>query len=447
MVKGPRIYKLDCEKNVLHVYILLQGQQAEGATEEMSTSRKKKRANYNYIPTDVRKKVVAYAVQYGTRPAGRLFNISEGTIRSWKQKGFDNPAPVAPRGRKVTYGKELDEELRQMLVTMRSQGQSITIERFSEYAKKIIDERRPELNFKCSRGWVEKFFKRHNLSMSSKASSSKQTDMAESKKELDNSTECGVEYQNEIELSDANDDPSNFILDSRNGSDFPVNRKRRRTNEGSSSSSSMNATFPNMASNSFNSDDASSAESNHIKLEANVNSQHVMKIIEKLDSSATPDGRKFYDTQQRMEVVDHAKMYGSRSAERKFGVPETTIRFWLRSSASNSTPPDCKPNILEASLSTDGGLDALRRDSTESNFQCATATENTTSSSGELEAALLAWCLERRAQGEALTFDGLCDQALAFISRENPSSAYSSTRRWVDSFLNMKIRDVLNVAD
>ena len=58
---------------------------------------------------------------------------------------------------------------------------------------------------------------------------------------------------------------------------------------------------------------------------------------------------------------------------------------------------------------------------------------------------ILAWAMEQRRIGKTVTFDGLCDQALAFVSQDNPGSAYSSTRRWVDHFLNLKMKDVLDV--
>ena len=400
---------------------------------------------------EVKEKVVEYANQHGTKPAGRLFNISEGTIRSWRQRGFDKDTPTANRGRKVTYGKELDDELYQGLMAMKSDGNLVTIDQFSYYAKKLIDEKKPELNFKCSRGWVDKFFKRHNLTVT-KSEVGKVMNIVEcemksedySNDYANNSNECIIEYSDETEIqngeiSPGEDTDSNYIFNSSHNFTEQITQKRYRTESEDDTSDELTPSKIHKPSTTFHlaTDNLPDPKVQEIA--------NLLSTIGKMDASIKP--RNKFNRQKKLEVVEHAEIHGSKSAERLFNVPETTVRSWVKKfSITNEQAISLRAEEEKRLL--DGGnesssLQSRVNSGTHSQFNGKRA--GTSDGKREIEACVLAWAAEKKRRGECVTFDGLCDQALMFISQENPGSAYSSTRKWVDQFLNLKIRDVLNM--
>lgn len=488
--------------------------------------------------------MVDYAVKHGTRPTARFFNISEGTIRSWKLRGFDKHTPVVTRGRKVTYGQDLDDELHLGLMALISERQIITVDQFTEYARKIIDERRPELNFKCSRGWIDKFLNRHNLAVI-RSETHKVMHIVE-KEELEllrrpssvagsyagvvdaASLEAGV---NEREGSpDATDTAGGGVGVDRGR--FVVGTQQQHDN--SSSSETPPTTTPTNAQHDDSwgsgngggggggggngqNGDASSvlspppkkysktaagynsyleggvvnrslSEREQRKQKEMAKSMHVMDIVEKLDdiSNSAAGGPGPLDPQTRAEVVRYAKEHGSRNAERRYGVPETTVKFWVKkaSLASNMAAGQQKAAACGSSTNhhhqhhyqqqqhghhSPGHTPSHTPGHAPSHvaMQVIPASRpggqprgiggggvgvggegggtSVSRTAGEIEAKILAWALERRLRGETVTFDSLCDQALSFVSQENPGSAYSSTRKWVDQFLNLRLKDVLTV--
>ncbi len=432
-----------------------------------STASKKKRTTYDYIPADLKRKIVDYATQHGIRTAAQLFDINEPTIRYWKQKGF-----ALSRGRKITYGKDLDKEIYGGLLLLKSNGAPLTVDQFTEYAKKIIDERRPELNFKCSRGWLEKFFKRHNLEVV-KSPSGKVMNIVESKKDPtnftlnDSATEIEQEEEDDhdgYESSEWNRSSENpignteHLLEQNVMEDLGPSAKRLRlatsTIDPNLEHDSMTPSI-HTATTSINSQETT--EGQKVKM------QHIRDILKKLVGHLPP-----VTSYQKHEVVEHAKLNGSRSAERKFGVPETTIRYWVKKSLSS---PQVQPtNVHLPSISaipriemnnsiTGHHSDSISAtlpnvlplgaglSSNSSHISMDSPRRRLTPEDTVAACRMLHWATDQTLQGVGIGFDELCDRALAHISQNNPASAYSSTRKWVTQVLNLQIRDLLGIQE
>ena len=403
-----------------------------------------------------------YASRHGTRLAAQLFEINEPTIRYWKHKGFD-----ITRGRKVTYGKELDDELYRGLMALKSGGVAVNVDKFIEYAKKAIDDQRPELNFKCSRGWLEKFFKRHNLAIT-KSESGKVMDIV--RRENDMTQMFGEDDFDELEEEDEEEGENEMSLPT----------------EGFVLSHTLSESSNQLAEHNISEDTFSSApkrmrmlspDHRHVvalgnnspsavPIDPDVLSQqkaktlHMMSILKKLKST-----RKSIDSYQKQEVINHAKQHGSRSAERVFGVPETTIRYWVKknsiSDKQSPTPTSSsfslgssQPMGLSSSAQTtslmvspiDGFSAQPHGDGLIANKGLANCnTPMCVNTDAEAVAQILLWALTKKSHGECVGFDELCDQVLSFISLTNPKSAFSSTRKWVGEFLDLKVRDILNI--
>jgi len=380
----------------------------------------------------------------------------------------------------------LDDELFAGLLLLKSNGDPLTVDKFTDYAKKIIDERRPDLNFKCSRGWLEKFFKRHNLEVL-KSLSGKVLNIVESKKQPDpNSTTSSV-----LDLGDEDDcDDDNLEID-RSGEeplvpeqvssgdlveqnlseDISPPAKRMHFSTSMMDQTSLETTP--IASPAFASSLVETPQDTEVK------TQHISDILKKLKGSRPP-----LASYQKQEVIEHAKINGSRSAERKFGVPETTIRYWVKKEvstpklglpmispptsahASGCLPLDAATNLsghkatpkhpstgnnkssLSGSISPSGGYAASNSVLTGSETLVGKGS-SASSVPDDTRAAwrILHWATEQLLRDELIGFDELCDRALAHISRSNPGSAYSSTRKWVGQLLELRLRDLLGVRD
>jgi len=71
-------------------------------------------------------------------------------------------------GRKITYGKEKEEEVLTLALCAREENKSFTIRDLKSIAKGIIGD-----NFKASDGWAKKFCSRNNFAMGDKFSQPK----------------------------------------------------------------------------------------------------------------------------------------------------------------------------------------------------------------------------------------------------------------------------------
>ena len=412
-----------------------------------------------------------YAITHGTRPTAQLFDINEPTIRYWKQKGF-----AQSRGRKITYGKELDNELFAGLLLLKSNGAALTVDVFTDYAKKLIDEKRPELNFKCSRGWLEKFFKRHNLEVV-KSPSGKVQNIVESKKDLnpnsmgslldigddddDDDDDCGVDSRSGEDPLVPEQISSKDLVEQNLSEDISPPAKRMQI-----STSIIDLETTPICSPTFVSTLVENPQDNDIK------TQHLTDILKKLKGSQPP-----HASYQKQEVIEHAKLNGSRSAERKFGVPETTIRYWVKkakvplpvlsSTHATGLPADAGSSNLIGHTGTSSDFTARQKHSRIDNYSSTPCSGTTAGinlpdrdslggkglsaslSPDDTQAAwrILNWATEQLLQDKLVGFDELCDRALAHVSQTNPSSAYSSTRKWVGQLLQLRLKDLLEVSD
>ena len=116
--------------------------------------------------TDVQKmKVAEYARHHGVRPAEKKFGIHRRNIARWLEIRLDKVKERKRRkksnrpgqGRKLTYPEEIDDRLRQWLLEARDLQVAVSCEMLKQKARLSIRPVQPD--FKCSNGWVEKFFR------------------------------------------------------------------------------------------------------------------------------------------------------------------------------------------------------------------------------------------------------------------------------------------------
>ena len=110
-------------------------------------------------------KVADYARHHGLRPAERKFGIHRRSIGRWLEVRLDEVKERKRRkksnrpvqGRKLTYPEVIDDKLLQWLLEARDLQVAISSEMLKQNAKLLICPVQPD--FKCSNGWVEKFFR------------------------------------------------------------------------------------------------------------------------------------------------------------------------------------------------------------------------------------------------------------------------------------------------
>ena len=71
-------------------------------------------------------------------------------------------------GRKLTYGNDVDMKILQWILEKRELQESVTYEMLHAYAIQIVKEEKPDVVFHASNGWVQRFLKRHSLSLKSR---------------------------------------------------------------------------------------------------------------------------------------------------------------------------------------------------------------------------------------------------------------------------------------
>ena len=132
--------------------------------EATSGSRKKRSFDSSF-----KLKVIDYALNHSNRAAARHFGVDEKRVREWKKLRDDlQMLPQKKRrmeggGRKATL-PDIKDELLVWIDEMRAENQQVT--RSSIQQKALIVRKRGEAsNFTASRGWLEKFFRRHQLSL------------------------------------------------------------------------------------------------------------------------------------------------------------------------------------------------------------------------------------------------------------------------------------------
>ena len=133
---------------------------------------KKLRGKYHIVSRKDKIRVVTFAKNNGARAAGRNFGFSPSTIRVWMAKDLTNPA-VTQRcgqgsGRRVSYGTEIDNKIFQWVMERRNSQLPVTCSIIQSYAAKLVKKERPDLTFFASPGWINRFLKRHSLSVRAK---------------------------------------------------------------------------------------------------------------------------------------------------------------------------------------------------------------------------------------------------------------------------------------
>ena len=116
-----------------------------------------------------------YSTTGNFRETARAFNLNESTVRE-----IIKTRPVAGKiilskkqnfpgaGRALRFPVELEDQLIKWILVLRDLNFPVSILALQEKAKNLIQPGNPE--FKASRGWIEKFFNRHKLSLRSRTS-------------------------------------------------------------------------------------------------------------------------------------------------------------------------------------------------------------------------------------------------------------------------------------
>ena len=63
------------------------------------------------------------------------------------------------------YGEELDLAIMQWVLEMRDLQLPISCEALRVHARKLVGDKAPDVAFQASRGWLQKFLRRHNFTL------------------------------------------------------------------------------------------------------------------------------------------------------------------------------------------------------------------------------------------------------------------------------------------
>ena len=113
-----------------------------------------------------------YAKEHSVYQASKHFNLSLGTIGPWIKIDFSEENTVVFRvvrsGRKLSYPMEKEEQLVAWVLEQRDLHLADSIQHIIDQARLIIQPSTP--SFQGTRGWVQKFMRRNNLSLRAKTS-------------------------------------------------------------------------------------------------------------------------------------------------------------------------------------------------------------------------------------------------------------------------------------
>ena len=130
---------------------------------------KKVRAAYSIAK---KQQVVEYAKQHSIYQATKQFNLSPGTVGPWMKIDFAKKRTVvftlAGSGRKLSYPTKNEEELVAWVLEQRDLHLAVSIQHIIDRAILTIQPSTP--SFQGTRGWVQKFMRRNNLSLRAKTS-------------------------------------------------------------------------------------------------------------------------------------------------------------------------------------------------------------------------------------------------------------------------------------
>ena len=114
--------------------------------------------------------VVEYALKHSIYQACKHFNLSTGTVWPWMKMDFAKEKTVVYRaaggGRKLSYPTEIEEELVMWVLEQRDLHLAISVRNIIDQAVLTIGPICP--SFQGSRGWVQKFMRRNNLTIRAK---------------------------------------------------------------------------------------------------------------------------------------------------------------------------------------------------------------------------------------------------------------------------------------
>ena len=144
-----------------------------------SHNSKKKRGSYKTYSLGQKIKIVQYARKHSEYAASMHYKVARSTIYGWKNVD-KTPAAAAKAkkkfpsskrgkhlkkgaGRPMTYSKEIDDNLIAWVLKQRDLHLPVRRLELKLKAKALICPHLP--NFKASSGWIEKFMRRHSLSL------------------------------------------------------------------------------------------------------------------------------------------------------------------------------------------------------------------------------------------------------------------------------------------
>ena len=139
----------------------------------------KKRGSYKTYSLGQKIKIVQYARKHSEYAASMHYKVARSTIYGWKNVD-KTPAAAAKAkkkfpsskrgkhvkkgaGRPMTYSKEIDDNLMAWVLKQRDLHLPVRKLELKLKAKALICPHLP--NFKASSGWIEKFMRRHSLSL------------------------------------------------------------------------------------------------------------------------------------------------------------------------------------------------------------------------------------------------------------------------------------------
>ena len=106
-------------------------------------------------------------------------------------------------GRKLSIGNEKDEEIAQWILEQRDLHIPVSRQAVQDYAARVCKESNPE--FTASRGWLEKFLRRHSLSLRACTSMAQKLPG-----DLEQKVDSFTKYVKELRIEDEFDDE--FII-------------------------------------------------------------------------------------------------------------------------------------------------------------------------------------------------------------------------------------------
>jgi hypothetical protein len=143
--------------------------EASLVSSEISKPTKKVKAAYTIAK---KQQVVKYAKEHSVYQACKHFNLSPGTVGPWMKINFSKENTVVFRiagsGRKLSYPMEKEEQLVAWVLEQRDLHLAVTVQHIVDQARLTIQPSTP--SFQGSRGWIQKFMRRNNLSLRAKTS-------------------------------------------------------------------------------------------------------------------------------------------------------------------------------------------------------------------------------------------------------------------------------------